>query len=104
MHARAGFWLAVRAYGVDQAVAHSAPVYITIDGGGFENTARVAELARKMMAKLGEFETMEADATQELEAWSVGANLTTMLDDQRLQILDRAADARAVYARMLDQP
>jgi hypothetical protein len=97
-----GTWLAVRAYGVDQALAHSAPVYITL-GGGFEKRSEVAELARRMIAKLAEFETVEPDASQELEAWSVAGNLETMLTEQRVQILERAAEARAVYAQMIDQ-
>lgn len=103
MDVTAGMWVAVRAYGVDQALAHSAPVYITT-GGGFEKRAAVPALARRMIAKLAEFETVEADATQELEAWSVGEPLTRMLGEQRVEIVERAGEARAVYSRMLDQP
>jgi hypothetical protein len=98
-----GMWLAVRAYGAEQTVAHSAPVYLTT-GGGFENRATVPELARRMIAKLAEFDSVVADETLELESWSVGEPLTNMLAEQRIKILERADDARAVYARMLDQP
>ncbi len=97
-----GFWLAARAYGAGQTLAHSAPVYVTT-GGGFENPSAVPVLARRMIEKLAEFETVQADTTQELEAWSVGEPLEVMLMEQRIAILERAGEARAVYARMLDQ-
>ena len=57
-----------------------------------------------MMAKLAEFDTVAADPTQELEAWSVGEPLGRMLVEQRAAILERASEARAVYAAMLDRP
>lgn len=98
-----GMWLAIRAYGAEQTVAHTAPVYVTT-GGGFEKRSAVAELARRMIDKLGEFDTVAADATLELESWSVAEPLTVMLTEQRVKILERADEARAVYARMLDQP
>jgi len=77
-----GMWLAVRAFGAEQTVAHTAPVYITTDGG-FEKRSAVPELARRMINKLREFDTVTADETQELESWSVGERLTTMLAEQR---------------------
>ncbi len=98
-----GAWLAIRAYGVDQAVAHTAPVYITTSGG-FERTDAVARIAARMIASLDEFEFVEADATLELESWSVGASLEAMLTEQRIAILERADEARAIYAHMLDHP
>jgi hypothetical protein len=97
-----GLWIAARAFGADQAVAHSAPVYVTA-GAGFENWSAVPTLARRMIARLAEFEQVEADSTLELEAWSVGDNLADMLSSQRGAILERGAEARSVYARMLDR-
>jgi hypothetical protein len=98
-----GMWLAVRAYGAEQTVAHTAPVYVTTDGG-FEKQSAVPELARRMIDKLAEFDTVTADATLELEPWSVGEPLKIMLTEQRAKILERADEAQAVYARMLDRP
>jgi len=100
--AEAGMWLAVRAYGAKQTIAHSAPIYVTT-GAGFENPAAVPAIARRLIDRLQEFETTEADETQELEAWSVGENLGVMLTEQRIAILERAEEARTVYARMLDR-
>ena len=59
-------------------------------------------VAQRLINKLQEFETAEADETQELEAWSVAENLGAMLTEQRVAILERAESARMVYARMLD--
>ena len=97
-----GAWIAVRAYGAEQTIAHSAPVFVTTDGG-FENPSAVPAIARRLIDKLQEFETAEADETEELEAWSVGENLGVMLTEQRVAILERAEEARTVYARMLDR-
>lgn len=98
-----GMWLAVRAFGAETTIAHTAPVYVTTDGG-FEKRSAVPELARRMLNKLAEFDTVIADDTLELESWSVGEPLTVMLTEQRMAILERADAARLVYARMLDQP
>ena len=103
MPVSSGTWIALRAYGAEQTSAHTAPVYIST-GGGFEKWSEVPGLARRMMAKLDEFATAEADSTQELEAWSVGEPLERMLMEQRVAILERADEARAVYARLIDRP
>ena len=96
-----GHWIAVRAYGVDQAVAHSAPVYVST-GDGFRNRSAVPGIARRMIEKLAEFQFVRADSTLELEAWSVGEPLTRMLTGQRTAILERVDEARLVYMRLLD--
>lgn len=97
-----GVWLAIRAYGREQALAHSAPVFISV-GDGFEKTDAVAGIARKMLGYLEEFDTVQVDPVSELEGWSVGGSLKTMLIEQRLQIIERADAARKVYASMLDR-
>ena len=101
-HVSGGVWLAVRAYGRDQALAHSAPVFISV-GGGFEKADAVGNIARKMLSYLDEFDAVQADPVSELEGWSVGGSLETMLIEQRIQILERADAARKVYAAMLDR-
>jgi len=71
---------------------------------GFEKQGAVAELAAKMIARLGEFDAVAADARLELEAWSVAEPLESMFREQRPQILESVDQARRVYAVMLDQP
>jgi hypothetical protein len=97
-----GLWLAVRAFGVDQAKAHSAPVYVEVDDTGFLKPAAVDAIIAAMLLRLDEFDTVQVDVDQELETWSVGEPLTKMFDAQRTRILQRVDEARRVYTTMLD--
>lgn len=99
-----GLWLAARAFGVDQAKAHSAPVYVTIDDRGFVNRAAAEEIIGRMLDRLDEFDTVQVDVDSELETWSVGEPLTEMFSVQYARILQRVDVARRAYATMLDQP
>ena len=99
-----GMWIAARAFGVDQAVAHTAPIYIVFDDRGFGKSDAVADIIGRMLLRLDEFDTVEVDVGSELETWSVGEPLTKMFADQRRKILQRVDDARRIYAALLDQP
>jgi len=99
-----GLWIAARAFGREQAVAHTAPVYITVGGQGFEKSAAVPAIVAAMLARLDEFDTLQVDVGSELETWSVGVPLTGMFDAQRQKILQRVDEARRYYAAMLDRP
>lgn len=102
--ADAGMWIAARAYGRDQAVAHTAPVYVVVNDRGFMKSNAVADIIGRMLTRLDEYDTLQVDLDSELETWSVGEPLTKMLDDQRAKILQRADEARRIYAAMLDRP
>jgi hypothetical protein len=102
--ADAGMWIAVRAYGRDQAVAHTAPVYVVVNDRGFMKSDAVADIIGRMLERLDEFDTLQVDVDSELETWSVGEPLTEMLGAQRAKILQRVDEARRFYAAMLDQP
>ncbi len=99
-----GMWIAARAYGKQQAVAHTAPVYVVVDDRGFTKIDAAADIIGRMLLRLDEFDTVQVDVGSELETWSVGEPLTAMFDDQRLKILQRVDDARRFYAAMLDRP
>ena len=103
MRASEGVWVAIRAFGSDQAKAHSAPVFITV-GKGFEKADAVTGIVKKMLGYIEEFYTAQADATSELEGWSVMESLETMVPEQRAAILERADLARRAYGSMLDRP
>ena len=98
-----GLWIAARAYGTDQAAAHSAPVYIVIDERGFRNDKVAPEIVERMLARLDEFESLEVDARDELEPWSVGRPMKAMWQIQRQHILQRVNEARRVYAAIKDK-
>lgn len=99
-----GMWIAARAYGRDQAVAHTAPVYIVVDERGFKKSDAVPAIIGRMLERLAEFDTLQVDVGSELETWSVEEPLTEMFAAQRLKILQRVDEARRFYAAMLDQP
>ncbi len=98
-----GLWIAIRAYGSDQAAAHSSPVYVVTDNGGFANTTAVADIVQHMMLRLDQFDPMTADARNELEVWSVGEPLQEMLKKQRRQVHQRVDKARRTYAALTDR-
>jgi len=102
--AEGGMWLAVRAFGEEQAKAHSAPVYVVVDDRGFVKASAVDDIIGRMLQRLGEFDTVQVDVGSELETWSVGPPLTEMFAAQRAKILQRVDKARRVYAVMLDKP
>jgi hypothetical protein len=102
MRASDGVWLAVRAFGRDQAKAHSAPIFVTV-GEGFEKVDAIDGIVRKMLAYLDEYDAVQADPTSELEGWSVSERLEKMVTEQRAEILRRADLARIAYASMLDR-
>ena len=99
-----GMWIAARAYGKQQAVAHTAPVYVVVNDRGFIKSDAVADIIGRMLLRLDEFDTVQVDVGRELETWSVGEPLTKMFAGQRFKILQRVDDARRIYAAMLDQP
>jgi hypothetical protein len=98
-----GIWIAVRAYGTDQAAAHSSPVYVVTDNGRFDNTMAIPDIVARMLPRLNQFDSMKADAGNELEVWSVGDPLQAMLKKQRERILQRVDKAKRAYAALADQ-
>jgi hypothetical protein len=65
-----GMWLAVRAWGRGYTKAHSAPVYIGVEGEPSWNRAEVPALAAKMRASIRSLVEQPANALLELEYWS----------------------------------
>ncbi len=97
-------WVAVRAYGKNGALAHSAPVYVSVDGvEEFWNTPAVPALVKKYR---GRIETLLATAPQahdDLERWET-ADLMQPLWNAQLPALRQHADkALKRYAEMLQR-
>ncbi|MBT8080334.1 MAG: CehA/McbA family metallohydrolase [Gammaproteobacteria bacterium] len=97
-----GVWLALRATGRTQALAHSAPIFIVTDERGFRNDEKTPEIVSKMLARLAEYESLQVDIGSELEVWEVGEALDAMLGSQRESILTSVERAREVYQGLLD--
>ncbi len=73
------------------------------DNGGFDNTTAIPDIVQHMMLRLDQFDSITADARNELEVWSVGKPLQEMLKKQRRQILQRVDKARRAYAALADR-
>ncbi len=98
-----GIWIAARAYGTEQAAAHTAPVYVVVDKRGFGDDEAIAKIAERMLLRLHEFDTLKVNTDDELEPWSVGEPLTAMLAEQRRLILEKVDAARTAYAALIDR-
>ena len=97
-----GFWVAVRAYGQKETVAHSAPVFVVTDERGFRNDELAPEIIGRMKSRIAEFETLEVVIEEELETWEVRHDLERMLPAQRSAILNAVDQAIDVYDAILE--
>jgi hypothetical protein len=97
-------WFALRAFGKDGSTAHTAPVYVSVDGdGAFRHRASAATLARKYADLLEDLRrsTPTLDEEWERESGVEGSYLPKWFDTK--PALDRRiADALKVYARIID--
>jgi hypothetical protein len=65
-------WLAIRAYGRNGALLHTAPIYIYLDGDrAFANRAKVADLARKYRDILTKFRNSTPSLSDDFERFEV---------------------------------
>lgn len=63
-------WVALRAYGKNGALAHSAPVYVVVDGvEDFWKRSVVPQLVEKYKAKIKALTNSEPELYQDLEKW-----------------------------------
>ena len=97
-----GLWLAVRAYGADQAVSHSAPIYVRVGGGGTESSTKAPFIAREMLARLDALERTAIRPVRELEFWDVSEELAALYREQLPQLAARIASARQRYKALLE--
>ncbi len=66
-------WLAVRAYGKLGALAHSAPIYVYVDGDrNFWNPALVPALADKYLGKIQTLLSTLPQRHEDIEKWDTG--------------------------------
>jgi hypothetical protein len=93
-----GLWLAIRARGRGLATAHSAPVYVEVDGrqDTFHPRA-VAEIAARYIDAIEELLRSEPIAHEDLENWETGAALRHAWAEQRTEL---DAYARGSIARL----
>ena len=101
-------WLAVRAFGERQAernstVAHSAPIFVIVDGRPFYRDERVPELVALQRARLQELLTEAVDPEGDLEPWETRSLLSEMWPAQRRLLEPRIEEADARYRALLEE-
>ena len=104
--AQRSLWLAVRAFGERQAernstVAHSAPIYVIVEGRPFYRDERVPELVALQRARLQELLTAAVDPNGDLEPWETRSLLSEMWPAQRRLLAPRVEEADARYRALL---
>jgi hypothetical protein len=101
-------WLALRAWGTRQersnmTAAHSAPVYVLVDGQPFWKREAVPAIVAEQRARLDELMTAEVDARGDLEPWETFPLMQQEWDRQRLMLKARVTEASARYRRLADR-
>ena len=82
-----GMWIAAKAQGGTAQVAHTTPVYVTVNGGGFANATTLA-------ARLATAEQYLQELEAELAA--PGSNIDNQASRHRTQLERQIAEARKV--------
>jgi hypothetical protein len=105
-------WIAIRAMGSREvpaqgqvqilgAIAHSAPIYVVVDGQPFWKTQAVAELVRGEHQILQDLLTAPVDPMGDLEAWETVNVLAPQWERQRYLLRSRVQQADAKYDDIL---
>ncbi|GAB3808855.1 hypothetical protein GCM10028819_48790 [Spirosoma humi] len=85
-----GLWIAARCYGKFRQAAHTTPIYVSVDGGGFHNPATVEQyltLSGKYLSEL-EQELETHHDNPEFQAWYYKKGLKTRIDETRQVIIE----------------
>ncbi|GAB3642863.1 CehA/McbA family metallohydrolase [Spirosoma arcticum] len=84
-----GQWIAARCTAGPGQAAHTTPVYVTVDGGGFHNSTtagRYLDLSEQYLREI-EHEISQPSPTVEPQAWRHADGLRTRIDEVR-QIIE----------------
>jgi hypothetical protein len=105
-------WIAVRVLGEREAapqgqasqlaaIAHSAPIYVVVDGQPFWKTAAVPDLVKEQRQLLQDLVNAPVDPMGDLEAWETVDVLARQWERQRFLLRARVDQADAKYADIL---
>jgi len=101
-------WIAVRAYGGHQqpqftTVAHSAPIYVVVDGEPTWKRGALPSLVAYQRAQLDELLTVPIDPNSDLEAWETGDTLVDQWPQQLPLLKPRIEEADRRYRQLLER-
>lgn len=85
-----GLWIAARCYGKARQAAHTTPVYVRVDGGGFHNPETVGQYLNQSEGYLRELEAeLETHRDQpDFRAWYYQKGLKTRIEETKQIIAD----------------
>jgi hypothetical protein len=106
--AKESLWIAARAHGVRSApqptaIAHTAPVYVIVNGLPSWKPAAVPSLVAHQRQMLEDLMTQTVDPIQDLEPWETRELLVAEWDRQRPMLEPRVKEAHARYAALLER-
>ncbi len=83
-----GIWIAARAFAGRNAVAHTTPIYVHVDGSGFVNPATLEAYLRLSEAYLDELEALvtQPSSDPEQQAWMYRSALEIRIQETRAVI------------------
>jgi len=101
-------WIAARAYGGHQqpqftTVAHTAPIYVVVDGEPTWKRSELAALVEHQRAQLNELLTVPIDPSSDLEAWETGETLVDQWPQQLPLLRPRIEEADRRYRRLVER-
>jgi len=104
MTAQESCWIAVRAYGKNGAVAHSAPIYVFVDGvEDFWKRSAVPQLVEKYKAKVEALMNSVPEIYQDLERWETAELVGPAWEAQRPALRARAEMVLKRYDALLER-
>jgi hypothetical protein len=108
LKAERSMWIAVRALGARQearnmVIAHSAPVYVVVEGEPTWKAAAMSELVAYQRAQLQDLMTAPLDPLEDLEPWETRDLLLAQWSRQRPLLQPVVDEANALYDKLLDQ-
>lgn len=84
-------------------VAHSAPLYVVVDGQPFWKTEAVAAIVAEQKNHLADLMTGEVDPRGDLEPWETYTLMQQEWPEQRRALQARVDEASARYQRLADR-
>ncbi len=108
LKAEHGMWIAVRALGARQdprnmIIAHSAPIYVVVDGEPSWKASAVPELVAYQRAQLEDLLAAPLEPLDDLEPWETRDLLLDVWQTQRPRLQPTINEANARYQQLLDR-
>ncbi len=102
--ARESLWLAIRTYGKENRVAHSAPIYLYVDGNErFWNPELAKDIASKYIGVLRAFKASTPDLDEDWERFNTEDVLIPKWNADKKELDRRIEQAIGVYERLMQQ-